>query len=121
MITLRSLNINDVKEAITFSRYASWNQVENDWHTMLKMSPDGSIAAIKDGKIVGTTSTITYEKGFSFIAMVLVHPDYRRQGIGKMLLDKAIELLKDKRTIKLDATAEAKKLYIKSGFSRNAV
>lgn len=116
MITLRTLNVDDVKEAITLSRHASWNQVENDWHTMLKMSPNGSVAAIKDGRIVGTVSTISYKGGFSFIAMVLVHPDHRKQGIGKILLDKAMELLKNEKTIKLDATPQGKGLYIKSGF-----
>lgn len=116
MITLRTLTINDVKEAIALSRCASWNQVEKDWYTMLDMNPGGSIAAIKDGKIVGTTCTINYKNGFSFIAMVLVHPDHQRQGIAKMLLDKAMELLKNETTIKLDATARGRELYTKLGF-----
>lgn len=116
MITLRTLTIKDIPEALTLSRYASWNQLEHDWQTILEINPEGSLAAVKENHVVGTASTIRYSIGFSFIGMVLVHPQHQKQGIGKMLLDAAMELLKNEKIIKLDATAQGRELYLKLGF-----
>src|SRR5260370_36668160 len=50
--------------------------------------------------------------------MVLVDPDYRKQGIGTQLLEKTIQHLDHTgiRTMKLDATPLGKPLYTKLGF-----
>jgi GNAT superfamily N-acetyltransferase len=51
--------------------------------------------------------------------MVLVHPDFRRRGIGTALLKHAIRHLREEREIrcvKLDATPDGQPLYEKLGF-----
>jgi hypothetical protein len=54
----------------------------------------------------------------AWIGMVLVHPDYRRRGIGRELLAKCVEHLKARRVrcIKLDATPQGRPGYEKLGF-----
>jgi hypothetical protein len=51
--------------------------------------------------------------------MVLVDPEFRKQGIGTELLKKTIEHLDDTciRTMKLDATPQGKPIYAKLGFA----
>jgi hypothetical protein len=72
----------------------------------------------EDGKIVGTSATIPYERRFAWIGMVLVDPDYRNRGIGTTLLRRAVEYLDEASipTLKLDATPAGKPLYEKMGF-----
>jgi hypothetical protein len=49
--------------------------------------------------------------------MVLVHPLYRRQGIGTRLLTEALSLLPDTVTAKLDATPAGREVYLKLKFT----
>jgi predicted GNAT family acetyltransferase len=70
------------------------------------------------GKVVGTATTITYASRFAWIGMVLVDPEYRKQGIGTALLKKTIEYLDSSQiaTMKLDATPQGKPIYARLGF-----
>jgi len=81
------------------------------------MNPQGGrVAETADGTVVGTVTTARYENRFSWVAMVLVDPDYRRRGIGTRLLNEAISLLHDGGTVRLDATPAGQPLYEKLGF-----
>ncbi|MCB1202766.1 MAG: GNAT family N-acetyltransferase, partial [Verrucomicrobiae bacterium] len=55
----------------------------------------------------GTATTTSYASDLAWIGMVLVHPDFRRQGIGTALLERAIRHLREERRVtcvRLDAT-----------------
>jgi GNAT superfamily N-acetyltransferase len=97
---------------------AGWNQTRNDWERFLSASPEGCFAAERQGRLVGTSTTIVYEGRFAWIGMVLVDQQHRGQGIGTALLERAIQHL-DSRSVpcmKLDATPQGKPLYEKFGF-----
>ena len=95
---------------------AGWNQTEADWRRLLLLEPNGCFAAIKDGRLVGTTTTTIYGE-LAWIGMVLVEPQNRRQGIAAQLLNVALDYLNGKvETIKLDATALGRPVYEKFGF-----
>jgi predicted GNAT family acetyltransferase len=70
------------------------------------------------GSVVATVTTISYQGRFAWIGMVLVDPEFRKQGIGTRLLEHAIEYLDQSHiaTMKLDATPLGKPLYEKFGF-----
>jgi hypothetical protein len=74
------------------------------------------VAVDEDKKVVGTMATISYQKKFSWIGMVLVDPKARRQGIGTKLLEKAIDILSSEKTIKLDATPAGREVYRRLNF-----
>lgn len=58
-----------------------------------------------------------YEDKVAWIGMVLVHPDARRRGIGRALLEHCLKFLKPRvACIKLDATPLGKTLYDTLGF-----
>lgn len=117
-VSFRRFLPEDVPFAQELKNIAGWNQTETDWLGYLAFEPDGYFIAEMDGKPVGTASSIRYGDSVGWIGMVLVHPDYRRHGIGTSLLNRAIEYLRvsGTRCIKLDATPMGKKVYVPLGF-----
>ncbi len=108
----------DIPAGMKLKEVAGWNQAAADWERFLSASPEGCFVAEAEGRVVGTTTTITYEGRFAWIGMVLVEPQFRRQGVGTRLLTRAIEHLDACRvpTIKLDATPQGKPIYENLGF-----
>ena len=104
-IEIRLLFESDIPSAMRLKEAAGWNQTEADWRRLLLLQPNGCFAAVKDGRVVGTTTTTIYDE-LAWIGMVLVDPQHRRQGIAATLMNVALEYLNGKvDTIKLDATA----------------
>jgi len=99
---------------------AGWNQTLTDWRRFISLEPDGCFVAEWNGEPAGTATTTCYGQDLAWIGMVLVHPDFRRRGLGKALLEHSIQYLREERKIrcvKLDATPEGQPLYEKLGFS----
>ena len=115
---LRIMNEQDVPGGLRLNTLAGWNQTAADWRRFLRNSPSGCFVMEHDGEVVGTAATINYESHFAWIGMVLVDPEFRKQGIGTELLKKTIEHLDAAgvRTMKLDATPQGKPIYEKLGF-----
>jgi len=116
MIFFRTMTSADIRAGLTLCRSAKWNQVSRDWEIFLRLSPEGCFVAVNDDKIVGTVTTVRYQSSFSWIGMVLVDPNYQRQGIGMKLLNQALEVLENEDTIKLDATPAGREVYLKLKF-----
>ena len=121
-LDIRLLFESDIAAAMRLKEAAGWNQTEKDWHRLLALEPNGCFAAVRDGRLVGTTTTTTYGTDLGWIGMVLVDLQQRRQGIATRLMNVAINYLKGKvATVKLDATAEGKPLYERFGFQVESV
>jgi GNAT superfamily N-acetyltransferase len=117
MITYRKMTANDIPAGLSLCRAAGWNQLSRDWEVFLRNNPDGAVVAVSDSaKILGTVTTLRYSGNFSWVGMVLVDPTMRRHGIGNGLLQQALRILSDEETVKLDATAAGRDLYLKPGF-----
>jgi len=115
---IRVMTEEDIPAGLRLNTLSGWNQTFADWDRFLATSPQGCFVMENDMNIVGTAATICYENRFAWIGMVLVDPEYRKQGIGTQLLKKTIEHLDQSRisTMKLDATPLGKPLYSKLGF-----
>jgi GNAT superfamily N-acetyltransferase len=113
------MNEQDIPAGLRLNTLAGWNQTAADWRRFLANSPRGCFVMEYDRKVVGTAATIPYESRFAWIGMVLVDSEFRKQGIGTELLEKAIEHLDNAniRTMKLDATPQGKPIYAKLGFA----
>src|SRR6185503_6814366 len=116
-VEIRLLFESDFPAAMQLKEAAGWNQTEDDWRRLLWLEPNGCFCAIKDGRLVGTTTTTTYGDELAWIGMVLVDPEHRRQGIAAKLMSVALEYLNGKvGTVKLDATALGQPVYERFGF-----
>lgn len=115
---LRVMTKADVPAGLRLNELAGWNQTADDWRRFLEASPAGCFAAEENREVRGTATTISYENRFAWIGMVLVDPQYRKQGIGTQLLQRTIEYLDEQQipTMKLDATPLGEPLYRKLGF-----
>jgi GNAT superfamily N-acetyltransferase len=115
---LRVMTKQDVPHGLRLNTVSGWNQTAADWLRFLESSPRGCFVMEHKGKVVGTATTMTYASRFAWIDMVLVDPEYRKQGIGTALLKKTIEYLDSSQiaTMKLDATPQGKPIYARLGF-----
>lgn len=112
-LTFRPMTATDIPQAMMLVKSANWNQTPGDWEMLLR-SPGQISIAISDGQLVATTAAIDY-RDFIWIAMVLVHPEYRRRGIATQMLELVLRSY-NQRIIRLDATEEGSKVYHQLGF-----
>lgn len=116
MIKYRTMKPEDIAGGLKLCRKAKWNQMRSDWQIFLQHSPEACLVATFQEQVVGTVTTIKYQNSFSWIGMVLVDPDFQRQGIGMKLLNEALQILQKEETVKLDATPEGRAVYLKLNF-----
>lgn len=115
-IHLRVMMPDDLPDCQELKQRIGWNQRLDDWRRFHALNPCGCFVAVHTTQIVGTVCTVAYQK-CGWVAMVIVDPDYRRMGIGRLLLLKGIEHLEQRGlTVKLDATPQGKMLYDTLGF-----
>jgi predicted GNAT family N-acyltransferase len=115
-ITLRPMQLSDVKAGMQLSTAEGWNQTEKDWKFFVENPQNICVVAEMDNKVIGTTIAINYADQIAWIGMVLVDKNYRGKGISKMLLENVLEQLKHFKSIKLDATSAGREVYKKFGF-----
>ena len=116
-VEIRLFLESDIPAAMQLKEAAGWNQTEDDWRRLLMLEPNGCFCAIKDDRVVGTTTTTTYGDELAWVGMVLVDPQHRRQGIAAKLMSVALDYLNGKvGTVKLDATALGQPVYERFGF-----
>jgi GNAT superfamily N-acetyltransferase len=115
---LRALRPEDLPFADSLRAIAGWNQTLGDWRRFLQMEPEGCILAEWNGSAAGTATTLRYATDVAWIGMVLVHPEQRRRGIGRALLNHCSAWLRERgvRCVKLDATPAGKQVYDGLGF-----
>ncbi len=113
---VRPLRPADIEAGLQLCRASGWNQTRRDWEQFLNLSPHGCRVAVKGEQVIGTVATVNYEKRFGWVAMVLVEPAARGQGIGTSLLQEALSILQDARAIRLDATPAGQPVYRQLGF-----
>jgi GNAT superfamily N-acetyltransferase len=117
-LQVRLLTREDLSFADSVRALAGWNQTIADWERFLAAAPEGCFLAEWNGVQAGTATTITYSPALAWIGMVLVHPDYRRRGIGRALLERCIKHLRGRGVccVKLDATPAGEQVYDRLGF-----
>jgi len=117
-VTIGTLGLDDLEAALALSGGEGWNQTAADWSRMIRLEPDGCFAARDGERRIGTVTTTTYGRALAWIGMMIVHPEYRRQGIGAALMGRALDHLHDRgiATVKLDATPAGRPLYESLGF-----
>ena len=86
-IEIREMKSGDLVAADSLRNLAGWNQTATDWNRILNYQPNGCFVAVNADRIVGTVTTTCYGQKLAWIGMMLVHPDFRRRGIGTHLAE----------------------------------
>lgn len=112
----------DIRAVKQLSERAGWNQTVNDLISLTKLSEGNYVGVISiDGNSRSLGSGAAYRIGrhVFWIGMILVFPEYRRQGIASAIMKHCMKNLiakHEKHIIGLDATSEGYPLYSSLGF-----
>lgn len=122
LLKIRVLTPSDIPAADAIRRREGWNQTVTDWVRLIDHQRDGCFAAELGDRLVGTVSTTVHGGQVAWIGMMLVHRDFRRQGIGKRLMQAALDYLDALGVpcVKLDATPAGRPVYLKLGFQEES-
>lgn len=112
-IDLVELTTAHLQGALVLSQQAQWPHRIEDW--MMVHSLSRGVAAVKDGRVVGTAMATLYGTDAATINMVIVDEAMRGLGIGKRLMDFTLEASQG-RECRLVATQDGLPLYEKLGF-----
>lgn len=101
---------------------AGWNQTERDINRMIELDPDGTLVGnlfSKDFNVpIATASVLPLGRNNSWIGMILVHPEARRQGIANAMMQACVKYAIDSGKIinGLDATPMGNTVYGAVGY-----
>jgi GNAT superfamily N-acetyltransferase len=112
------LDASHLDGALRLSIAAQWNQNARDWRYMLEAGYGWGLFG-SDGELRATTIALPYagKPAFTWISMVLVLPEYRRDGYATRLLQQAKNAIRDTGSIaQLDATPAGHAVYRRHGF-----
>jgi GNAT superfamily N-acetyltransferase len=109
-ISLEAMGPEHLDGAVLLSREAGWPHRREDWELVLS-----GIVALQDGRVVATTIMTPFGSDAAAINMVIVDSAMRGRGLGRRLMDAALERA-GTRSCRLVATKEGLPLYEKLGF-----
>ena len=110
---LSCLTQDHLKQATMLSQAEHWPHRQEDWEMLLELSQ--GVVASRDASVVGTTLRTDYGPDVSMMHMIIVGKSERGQGLGRKLMEAAMESTTD-RELRLVATKEGLPLYEKLGF-----
>ena len=116
MFQIRAMTVDDIPAGLALCRLSRWNQVARDWEQFLALNPDSARVAIADTQVIATVTTLDYNARFGWVAMVLVDPAHRGQGLGTAMLTTGLQLLEHVPVVRLDATPAGYPIYRTRGF-----
>ncbi|MGE3807745.1 MAG: GNAT family N-acetyltransferase [Gemmataceae bacterium] len=117
MLHLRTFSGADFPTLWHLKQQAGWNQTHADLERFRALEPTGCFLAELESTPVGSAIAFTFDT-VGWIAMVLVDPAARGQGIGTSLMQHALHFLDGRgvRSVRLDATPLGQPIYEKLGF-----
>ncbi|MES5894949.1 MULTISPECIES: GNAT family N-acetyltransferase [Bacillus cereus group] len=109
---LRKEKIGDI---VALSSYIGWDYNTEEIETIFD---SGIVYGVWNERkeLIASAAIILYGEALASIGMVIVHPDYKGKGIGKIITDSCVKSVSTHRPIMLIATDEGKVLYEKLGF-----
>lgn len=85
MPIFRNATRADLDILLDWAAQEGWNPGLDDATAFFATDPAGFHVAEEDGGIVAAISLVRYSPAYAFLGFYIVHPDFRRQGIGHAL------------------------------------
>ncbi|KFM99896.1 GNAT family N-acetyltransferase [Bacillus clarus] len=107
------LNKSDIPDLLSLCESVGWLQHKAFMREQFNMylSIGTLIGCIHENRLIATGGVFPFEHGFSSIGMLIVHPKFQRQGVGRMLLNNCLQLAHPSLPILLIATKAGVPLY----------
>lgn len=104
--------------AFRLSAQSGWNQTEEDWRRLVRVSPGGVKVWIDRSEVRAAFSVAAYGTKLAWLGMVLVEETYRGQGLGKIVFQSCLDAAKalGVEALGLDATHLGEPIYRRYGF-----
>jgi len=94
--SIRPFRDEDIDFAFKLDTIEEWNHTRNDIERMLSFEPNGCFMAEMGGKPVGHVFSISYGR-LGWIGFLIVKAEYRKRGIGTLLMKRAMDYLLSRR------------------------
>ncbi|MCS7097797.1 MAG: GNAT family N-acetyltransferase [Candidatus Methanomethyliaceae archaeon] len=119
-LNIRLAMREDYEELLELSNEAEWNYEIEDFVLMNESGISKILVversnAIEKSDIIGMITIFDYGQ-IGWISNLIVRENWRRKGIGSLLLREALKLLNGKKTIALFSKQESIGFYLKNGF-----
>ena len=114
---IRRLKKEEVPKVKKLCESVHWPYTLKDIERLYRLEPNGWFCARMNGQYVGQAMGLSI-RSLGCVGIVIVHPDFRRQGIATAVTKTALDYLRMKgiKTIKLDATTEGYGIYERLSF-----
>ncbi len=116
---VRRLEGRDIDAALQLTDLEGWGYTRADFERLRALSPEGCFVAEDEGRTVGVLTTTAYER-LAFLGAVIVSPELRGQGVGRILMQTALLHLAASgiETVRLNAYLDVVRFYERLGFHR---
>jgi GNAT superfamily N-acetyltransferase len=114
-LTCRAFCESDIAAAHALSQQIKWPHRADDWR-FAAVAGRGFIAQ-EGERVVGTALCWPYGEHGATLGLVIVAPDQQGKGIGRMLMERLLDVLGPRMTV-LHATLAGQPLYEKLGFAK---
>ena len=120
MFHVEKMEPKDYSFAIELSNTLDWKMTIKDFEFMCTVEPLGCFVLYDDLEKLGVVTCVSFDR-IGWFGNFIVKKEYRDQGAGSFLLQKAITYLKNKgvQTIGLYSYPELTDFYEKFGFKKN--
>ncbi len=114
---ISALQLEDIKH-LPDLQPIGWGDIIPKFEAFLERSYCFPIKGIQEGKIVGL-GAVVFHHDVAWLANIITHPNFRKQGIGNRITQHLIGMAKQKKckTIFLCATKLGKPVYTRLGFT----
>lgn len=114
-IRVERLRKEQISDIVALSSYIGWDYNREEVETIFN---SGIVYGVWNERkeLIASAAIILYGEKLASIGMVIVHPDYKGRGIGKIITEACVKSVSAHTPIMLIATDEGKPLYEKLGF-----
>ncbi|MDM5156543.1 GNAT family N-acetyltransferase [Bacillus sp. DX1.1] len=116
---IQQLNKSNIPDLLSLCKAVGWLQHESFMKTQFEMylSVGTLFGCIHNKTLIAAGGVFPFESGFSSIGMLIVHPNFQKQGLGRTILDVCVQHAPASLPIMLVATDVGVPLYQANGFT----
>lgn len=90
---IRTMTAAEIALAVDWAAAEGWNPGHQDADCFYQGDRQGFFVGLLDGEPIATISAVKYNQEFGFIGFYIVKPEYRGQGYGWQIWQRALDYL----------------------------